>query len=108
MDDNKGQARQRTFSRSRGLTLFTRLPIETVRKGSRVASGASILALKAAKEGSFEPFRRLLSLQFRADHGFSDSFIGSLLGNQAAGEERSSELGKDDAQVRSRRRQERV
>jgi hypothetical protein len=56
------------------LPLCTELPRETVRKGSRVASGASISALRAAKEGSFEPFRRLLRLQFGADQGFSDNF----------------------------------
>ena len=43
--------------------------LETVRKGSRVASGASFMAPRATKQSFFDPFHLLLRLQFGTDSG---------------------------------------
>ncbi|MCA1731894.1 MAG: hypothetical protein LC751_21620, partial [Actinobacteria bacterium] len=40
--------------------------LKTVRKGSRVGPGASILASRAVEIGLFDPFPRLLRLQLEA------------------------------------------
>jgi hypothetical protein len=47
---------------------------ETVRKGSSGASGASILAPRAAKRSFFAAFRGFVRPRFGARRDFSDSF----------------------------------
>src|SRR5215212_3858949 len=47
---------------------------ETVRKGSRVAPGASFMAPRATKQSFFDPFHRLLRLHFGTDSGLFGQF----------------------------------
>src|SRR5215208_3866753 len=80
-----GDSRQRSVNVSR-CTLPTHTPFvpftevcgETVRKGSEVACGASFMAPRATKQSFFDPFHRLLRLQFGTNSGLFGQFLERL------------------------------
>ncbi len=66
------------------LRTFHTVSRETVRKGSRVASGASILGRQSSEIGLFRPGSSAPEASIEAGQGFSDSFRGRLFGNWAS------------------------
>ena len=66
---------------TRLLVLFTELPRETVRKGVRVASEASILVVSSNEIGLLGPDSSVFRLQSRAYQDFSDGLRRGVLGN---------------------------